>query len=40
MLVGGILYEMRKPARILPSAKRLIGLVRLGSFSFIVISGG
>lgn len=40
MLVGGILCEIINPARILPSARRLMGLVRLGSFSFMIIRGG
>lgn len=40
MLVGGILYEMRNPAMMLPSARRLMGLVKLGLFSFITIRGG
>lgn len=40
MLVGGMLYEIINPARILPSAKRLMGLIRLGLFSFIIIKGG
>lgn len=39
MLVGGMFSEMRNPARILPSASRLIGLIRFGLFSFIVIRG-
>lgn len=40
MLVGGILSEIRKPAKMLPKANRLIGLIRSGLFSFITISGG
>lgn len=32
--------EIRKPARMLPSAKRLIGLIRFGLFSFMIIRGG
>lgn len=40
MLVGGILCEIMKPAKMLPSARRLIGLVSLGLFSFIMISEG
>lgn len=40
MVVGGMLYEMKKPARMLPSASRLIGLVSNGSFSLMVIVGG
>lgn len=39
ILVGGMLCEITNPARILPSAKRLIGLIRLGLFSFIIIRG-
>lgn len=40
MLVGGMLYEIRNPARMLPRARRLMGLVRLGLFSFMIIRGG
>lgn len=40
MLVGGILYEIKNPARMLPNARRLIGLIRFGSFSLIEINGG
>lgn len=39
MLVGGIFNEIIKPAIMLPNARRLIGLMRLGLFSLIVISG-
>lgn len=39
MLVGGMLREMRKPATILPNARRLIGLMRSGLFSLMVING-
>lgn len=39
ILVGGMFCEIRKPARILPSARRLMGLIRFGLFSFIVIRG-
>lgn len=39
MLVGGILSEIRKPAMMLPNARRLIGLIRFGLFSLMVISG-
>lgn len=39
MLIGGMLSEMRKPATILPNARRLIGLMRLGLFSLMVING-
>lgn len=40
MLVGGVLYVMKNPARMLPNARRLIGLVRSGLFSLIEINGG
>ena len=40
MLVGGMLWEMKNPAKMLPSAKRLIGLIRSGLFSFMIIRGG
>lgn len=39
ILVGGILSEMRKPAKMLPSANRLIGLIRSGLLSSMMISG-
>lgn len=39
MFVGGILSEIRKPAKILPNASRLIGLMRSGLLSSIMISG-
>lgn len=39
MLVGGMLSEMRKPAKMLPSASRLMGLIRSGLLSSMVISG-
>lgn len=39
MLVGGILSEMRKPAKMLPSANRLMGLIRSGLLSSMMISG-
>lgn len=38
-LVGGMLSEMRKPAKMLPSASRLMGLIRSGLLSSIMISG-
>lgn len=38
--MGGILYEMKNPARMLPSASRLIGLISNGLFSLIVIVEG
>lgn len=39
-VVGGMLYEMKNPARMLPSASRLIGLTISGLFSLMVIVGG
>lgn len=38
--MGGILYVMKNPARMLPSANRLIGLISNGLFSFMMIVGG
>lgn len=35
----GILYEIIKPAKILPRAKRLMGFMRVGLFSLRRISG-
>lgn len=35
-----MLYEMKNPARILPNASRLIGLISSGLFSLIVIVEG
>lgn len=40
ILSGGRLKNITNPAIMLPSAKRLIGLIRFGLFSLIVISGG
>lgn len=40
MLVGGMLDEIRNPAIMLPNARRLMGLIRSGLFSFIIIRGG
>lgn len=40
MVVGRILYEMKKPAMILPRARCLIGLINNGSFSLIIIEEG
>lgn len=45
MVIGGtvngwMLFEMRKPAKMLPRASRLIELVRGELFSLIVITGG
>lgn len=37
---GGMLYEMKNPAKILPSASRLIGLVSIVLFSLIMIMEG
>lgn len=39
-VVGGMLYEMKKPAKILPSANRLIGLISNGLFSLMIIVAG
>lgn len=36
-VVGGMLYEIKKPARILPRASRLIGLISNGLFSLMVV---
>lgn len=36
-VVGGMLYEMKNPARMLPSASRLIGLISNELFSLMVI---
>lgn len=40
VVVGGILCEIKNPARMLPSARRLIGFISLGLFSLIIIIGG
>lgn len=40
VVVGGMLWEMKKPAKILPNANRLIGFINFGSFSLIIIVGG
>lgn len=40
VLNGGMLKNTINPAKILPSARRLIGFKRFGLFSLIVISGG
>lgn len=40
VLIGGMLWEMIYPAKILPNARRLIGLISLGLFSLIDIIGG
>lgn len=39
-LVGGMLCEIKNPARMLPNARRLIGLIKFGLFSLIEIIGG
>ena len=39
MLVGGMLYEITNPAKMLPNARRLIGFMRSGSFSLMEIRG-
>lgn len=38
--VGGMLYEMKNPAKMLPSANRLMGLISNGLFSLMVIAAG
>lgn len=40
VVVGGMLYEMKNPARMLPSANRLIGLIISGLVSFMIIVAG
>lgn len=40
MVFGGMLYEMKNPARMLPSASRLIGLIISGLFSLMLMVGG
>lgn len=35
-----MLYEIKNPARILPNASRLIGLISNGLFSLMMIVGG
>lgn len=40
IVVGGMLYEMKNPARMLPRARRLIGLISSGLLSLIMIVGG
>lgn len=37
---GGMLLEMRKPAKILPISSRVIGLINKGLFSLIKIKEG
>lgn len=39
ILVGGMLLEIINPAKILPNARRLMGLMRSGLFSLIVMRG-
>lgn len=38
-LVGGILFERINPAKILPSNRRMIGLISSGLFSLIITRG-
>lgn len=40
IVIGGMLLVMRKPAKMLPMSRRLIGLIRFGLFSLIKISVG
>lgn len=40
VFMGGMLCEIMNPAKILPSARRLMGFMSLGLFSLIVIRGG
>lgn len=40
IVVGGMLLEMRNPAKILPKRRRLMEFIRQGSFSLIVIRAG
>lgn len=40
MVVGGILYEMKNPAIMLPSANRLTGFISRGLFSLMIIVEG
>jgi len=35
--IGGMLLNNRKPAKILPSIRRLIGLISRGSFSLMLV---
>lgn len=39
-MVGVILLEIKNPAKMLPSSRRVIGLISEGLFSLITISGG
>lgn len=38
-IVGGMLRVIRYPAKMLPSSRRLMGLINSGSFSFTIIVG-
>lgn len=38
--VGEMLFEIRKPAKMLPTRRRLIGLISSGLFSLIRTSAG
>lgn len=38
VFMGGILYESRNPAKILPNSKRLIEFISWGLFSLIEVS--
>lgn len=40
VVIGGMLWEIKKPAMMLPRANRLMGLIRSGLFSLIMIEGG
>lgn len=40
IVIGGILYEIKNPAIMLPNARRLMGFINLGLFSLMMISGG
>lgn len=37
IVVGGILFEMKNPAKMLPTARRLIELINIGLFSLIEV---
>ena len=40
IVVGVMLFEMKKPAKILPSRRRLMGLIKSGLFSLMRMSEG
>lgn len=40
VVIGGILLDRMKPAKILPTSSRLIGLINSGLFSLMVVEGG